>query len=103
LEEFEPETRYTVQYSDYNYEFSPSFFERFLVNSEKIHTTVKEKVKKKEDKLVVFMPWGRKFVKFSYVQDKTLIALLAERLSNTTRDIQSRIYSGSWLETLLGV
>jgi len=100
LDEFEPETRYIVQYADYNYEFAPIFNEKFVVNSEKIDKTVQEKVKKKED-IVAFMSWGNKFVKFSYVQNSTLIALLAERLSNTTRDIQTR--TRGWLEYLLGV
>ena len=100
LENFEPETRYEVQYPDHNYEFEPIFHEDFVVNSERIWNTVKEKVKKKEDELVVFVQWGRKFAKFSYVHDETLIALLAERLSITTRNMGKRV--SGWFEALLG-
>jgi hypothetical protein len=44
--------------------------------------------------------WGRKFAKFSYVHDETLIALLAERLSITTRKMGERV--SGWFEALLG-
>lgn len=62
---------------------------------------MKKKVQKKEDTLVVFVPWGRKFAKFSYVHDETLIALLAERLSISTRNVGKTVWS--WYEALLGI
>jgi hypothetical protein len=100
LENFLPETRYEVQYPGHNYEFEPIFHEDFVVNSERIWKTVKQKVKKQEDELVVFVQWGGKFAKFSYVHDETLIALLAERLSITTRNMGERV--SRWYEALLG-
>jgi hypothetical protein len=101
LENFNPETRYEVQYADHNYEFEPSIHENFVVNSERIYITMKEKVKQKKDTLVVFVQWGDKFAQFSYVHDETLIALLAERLSISTRNVGNRVWG--LYEALLGI
>jgi hypothetical protein len=102
LEKFDPETRYEVQYSNYNYEFEPSIHEDFVVNSERIFKTVKDKVKKKEDKLVVFVQWGKKFAKFSYVHDETIRELLftlyenrKEKVKNLVAGLYEALMSGS--------
>jgi hypothetical protein len=83
-ENFEPETVYTIQDVDHNYDISPVLPESdediVDVNSGAIHKIVKERLEDKKE-LVACVPWGKKFARFTYIPEESIRKLLFEYVS----------------------
>jgi hypothetical protein len=84
-ENFEPDTVYTIQDDDHNYDISPvlpeSDEEIVNVNSGAIYEIVKERLEDNKE-LVACMTWGKKFAQFTYIPEykaKELLGVLFSR------------------------